>query len=380
MKVNDFRLSGIWVEAFPEQLGSDDRGVLGPTVRRNDYAKRFNGLLTSDTDPLMTFPWTRTAGKKYPAYNRYWNDYIIDELSNHSKADAGIKAWRSAVPMRHKATLVRINRRDRCYIEGWYWPHGIALTVTLWCRRSLDPKQLGTEVQNFLHGALNVNWPDGRTADTTLNGLVNGCLDRLREAGFDSIEAGLRPPPMLVLTVVDAKHEAADTDQAAAKKAMMNAAISAAGGNPDGKIESGRDVYTFSRGRLIWRADRALSDDKVHTLGCLHRNITMATTQVASLLSGAEILSAFVQAGGQGLSARVEPYARVVGGTIGRIYGTKTDEPEKDGQKTYRQECLRSQIAAANATGGIDVLRQALNMSRLDPPAAKESSSAAKKE
>lgn len=373
MKVNDFRLSGIWVEAFPVQLGRDDHGTLGATVRADKYAGLFNDLLTSDAHPLVTLPWARVGGKKYPDYNGYWNDYIIGGLRDHGKADAGIKAWRSAVPMRHKATLVRLNRADRCFVEGWYWPHGIALTVTLRCSRSLGPKQLGVEVQDFLHGTLNVTWPDGRTADTTLNGLVNDCLDQLRNAAFGPVEAGFRPQPMLVLTVVDAKHEAAEADPAAAEKTMMNAAISAVGGNPNAEIASERDVYTFSRGRLVWRPDRALSNGgQVHTLGCLHRNITMATTQVASLLRGAEVLSALVKDGDQGLSARIEPYARMVGGTIGRIYG---------GIETYRQECLRSQIAAANAKGSIDALRQALNLPPLvDPTPPKEAAAAKKNE
>ena len=372
MKVNDFRLSGIWVEAFPEQLGTEDRGVLGSTVRADRYAGLFNDLLTSDTHPLVTLPWARAGGKKYPDYNGYWNDYIIAGLRDHGRADAGVKAFRSAVPMRHKATLARINGLGRCFVEGWYWPHGIALTVTFRCSRSLGPKQFGVEVQDFLHGKLNVTWPDGRTADTTLNGLVNDCLDQLRNAAFGPIEAGFRPPPMFVLTVVDAKRDAAEADPAAAEKAMMNAAISAVGGNPDAKIASDRNIYTFSRGRLIWRPDRALSNGgQVHTLGCLHRNITMATTQVASLLRGAEVLSALVK-DGQGLPARIEPYARMVGGTIGRIYG---------GIETYHQGCLRSQIAAANAKGGIDALRQALNLPPLvDPTPPKEASAEKKSE
>jgi hypothetical protein len=372
MKVNDFRLSGIWVEAFSEQLGGSDRGPLGPTVRANDYAKRFNDLLTSDTDPLVTLPWAHTAGEKYPAYNGYWNDYIIGELRDLGKGDAGIKAWRSAVPMRHKAALATINRLDRCFVEGWYWPHGIAVTATLWCQRSLDSGKLGPEVQDFLHGTLNVTWPDGRTADTKLNKLADSCLDQLRKAAFGPIGEGFRPQPMQVLTIVDAKHEAADTDQEAAKKALLNTAISAAGGNPGAKIAPDRDVFTFSRGRLIWNPDLALSDGgKIHTLGCLHRNITIATTQVASLLRGAEVLNAFVKDGGPGLAARVEPYARTIGGTIGRIYG---------GKETYRQECLRKQIAAANEKGAIDALRQVLKLPPLvDPAAAKEPASAAKK-
>jgi hypothetical protein len=369
MKVNDFRLSAIWVEAFPEQLGNTDQGRLGPLVRASDYATLFNGLLTTDADPLVTLPWFRTAGQKYPAYNGYWNDYILRELGDHGGGDPGTKAWRSAAPLRHKANIARIKRPDRCFVEGWYWPHGVALTVTLWCRRPLDADQLVAEASGFLGGGLRVAWPDGHEIDGKLNDLADGTLDQLRTAGFGPIEAGFRPPPMRVLTVVDAKFEPTDKDQEAATKALLNAGISAAGGNPNGKIETDRDVYGFSRGRLVWRPDRSLAGGgDVHTLGCLHRNITMATTQVASLLRAAEGLSAVLENGGR-LAARVDPYAHVVGGTLGRIYG---------GSKTYRQGCLRSQIRAANETGRIDALRQACELGPLFDPPPKEGGPAAR--
>jgi hypothetical protein len=80
----------------------------------------------------------------------------------------------------------------------------------------------------------------------------------------------------------------------------------------------------------------------------------MATLQVASLLRCAEMLGAANK--NVGLPARVETYARKLGGLIGRING---------GVETYYQKCLRDQIAAANAKGAVDALRKVLAMSPL---------------
>jgi hypothetical protein len=86
----------------------------------------------------------------------------------------------------------------------------------------------------------------------------------------------------------------------------------------------------------------------VHTMGCLHRNITLATLQVASLLRCAELIGGTP---GAAVLQRINPYARKMAGLIGRING---------GTETYRQKCLQHQVSLANAKGAIDGLRRAL--------------------
>lgn len=318
MKVADFRLSSIWVEAYSALLATDNAGRLGSIVRADDYANLFNSILKSDNDPLCAVPWSRGSKQKYPAYSHYWNEYIIREIRDHTKADVGNKAWRAALPLRRKVSLVRFNRGDRCYIEGWYYPHGVALTATLWCRRELSTDAFGTEVSNFLLEKLSVTWEDNKSAaSVTLNSLADQCLDKLRKEAFGDVDAGYRPPPLQILTVVRAKQEPAETDQAGAHKALLNAAISAAGGDPAQQPPPSRNIYLASRNRVIWRPDRAVTaPGQIHTLGCLHRNVTMATMQVASLVRAAEVLGGVYRDQNNVLPARIEPYARRVSGII----------------------------------------------------------------
>ena len=357
MKVRDFRLSSIWVEAPSVLLATDNAGRLGSIVRADDYANLFNDILQSDTDPLCTVPWSRGAKQKYPSHSHYWNQYILREIRDHTRADVGNMAWRAALPLRRKGPLVRFNRGDRCFLEGWYYPHGVALTATLWCRKQLSPDAFRAEVRNFLLEKLSVTWPDDSTASVTLNSLAEQCLDILRKEAFGDIDAGYRPSPHRTLTVVHAQHEPAETDQAAAKKALFDAAISAAGGDPEQQIPFSRNIYVISRNRVIWRPDCAVTEPgQLHVLGCLHRNVTMGTLQVASLLRAAEVLGGVYRDQNNVLPARIDPYAYRVGGIIARIHG---------GIDTYAQDCLRDQIAAANAQGQLNLLRQATGMPKL---------------
>lgn len=356
MKVTDFRLSCIWVEALPELLGAQDLGLLGGLVRSDRYAKLFNAVLADDNNPLVTVPWHHQPDEKYPFRNSYWADYILREFRDHPKASPGDRAWRAVVPFRRKVPPARIQRSERCFLEGWYYPHGIALTVTAWFRGEFDAIRLKVAADEFLRGTLGVTWPDGRVVQIGLNTLAGQSLDMLRREAFGEIQAGYRPEPMRILTIVRAKHGTENIDQTELEVALRNAVISAAGGDPNSKTAPVRNIYAFSRARVIWRSDRAFGESReIHTLGCLHRNIVMATLQVMSLLRGAEVLAAAAEDQGR-LSPRIEPYARRLAGIIGRIHG---------GKETYFQECLRDQIAAANEKGRLDGLRQVVEMEPL---------------
>jgi hypothetical protein len=359
MKITDFRLSSVWVEGNAQLIDVNDMGRFGCLIRAASYGDVFKKLLGSDSDPLVTVPWPHVDDQKYPSSNNYWNEYLIRSLRDHGRGDIGNRAWKAVVPLRRKAAPVRINRDERCFAEAWYYPHGTALTTTAWFRGLYDINTFVTAINDFLRGDLNVTWPDGRRGKLTLNKLADACLDKVREEAFGKIDEGYRPEPIRILTIVRAHNETADTDVAGLQRAALNAAISAAGGDPDGKVSSAKNIYSFSRGRVIWRPDRAAATQKnIHTLGCLHRNIELATMQVASLLRGAALLGAVADSNNDSFPPRVEPYARAIAGLIGRING---------GRDTYFQECLSDQIAEANARGAIDALRKAVGgMAQLD--------------
>jgi hypothetical protein len=356
MKVTDFRLSSVWVEGLPQLLGRQDFGPLGPIIRIDKYAALFNALLTRDDHNLVTLPWPRRNREKLPSYNNFWDEYVVKELRDSGRGDTGIKAWRAVVPLRHKGPLVRINRTERCFVEGWYYPHGVAVTVTAWFRGRYDTRALGTAASDFLRNPMSVTWRDGSAQMRTLNSLAETCLDMLRQTGFGAVPGGHRPIPIRVITIVAAEADPGDEDDATGQSDVLRGAISAVDGNPAVEIKPAKDVYATPRFRVIWRPDRALSPTgKIHTLGCLHRNVLMPTLQVASLLRGAELLRASLANPDDAFPPRVEPYARATAGLIGRING----DPAKPASS---KPWLREQIAVANANGTIDDLRAEFSM------------------
>jgi|SRR5271156_2226777 hypothetical protein len=153
MKVTDFRLSCIWVEGARQVLGLQDVGTLVACVQVDNYAPLFNRLLQSDDHPSLTVPWSRRSGKLFPERNNYWTKYVVTELANSPRENRGKKAWQAIVPVRREDHLVKVERTERCFVEGWFYPHGIALTTTCWFRKiqgGYDAGELQAVAATFL--------------------------------------------------------------------------------------------------------------------------------------------------------------------------------------------------------------------------------------
>ena len=343
MKVTDFRLTCIWVEGARQVLGTQDVGTLGACVQQDIYASLFNRLLQPDDHPLFTVPWSRRSGKLFPDRNSYWAKYVVADLTNSAADKRGNKAWKAIVPLRRKDHLVTFERNERCFIEGWFYPHGIALTATCWFRtvQGYDPGELEAVAATFLSGPLDVVWPGAKRQRLGLDGLSRACLDQLRQEAFGAIEPGAQPDPLRILTVVSAQADPADKKPKDTERAVLQAAITAIGGNAEAatRPEPGSHIHVLSKGRVIWRPDKArAARGNTHTMGCLHRNIVVATTQVASLLRGVDAFLAALEEDNGAMAPRAEPYAKRLAEQLAQIHG---------GKDTYDQACLRSQTEAA---------------------------------
>jgi hypothetical protein len=340
MKVTDFRLTSIWIEGRPDTLGPADLGRFGACVRGKNYADLFKQLLEYDNDPLVTLPWPRRRGKRYPERNHFWADYLISKLQQGRPSDAGDICCAALAPLRRKISPVRIIRQGRrSFVEGWYYPHGVALTATLWCRGAFEPSALHHAANNFLAQPLQVTWPDGRGQTLRLTGLAGACLETLRVEAF-----GVRNNPMFlesmsVLSIISTEAEASDTAQV--EQDLLAAALDCIGGRPDATSQPalGSDIHTPSKGRVVWRPDKArAASGETHTLGCLHRNLVLSTLQTASLIAGLDAALAALQQASNALQPRVEAYFRRLAKQLEQIH-TGTD--------TYNLDCLRRQTEAA---------------------------------
>ncbi|ARN82636.1 hypothetical protein [Methylocystis bryophila] len=316
---------------------------MGSCIQAGPYATLFDQLLESDSHSGFVVPWPRRRGKLFPDKNSYWTKYVVAELINTPRDQRGQKAWRAIVPLRRRESLLSFERPERSFVEAWYFPHGVALTATVWFRGDYDPTGLKAAASDFLAQASDVVWSDGHSQHIKLAGMSRACLDLLRNEAFGDIESGFQPDPFCVLTVVSARPEQ-PRNAAASDRLMLEAAISAVGGNAaaSGPAKDSA-VISLPKGRLIWRPDKARADrGTTHTLGCLHRNITLATMQVASLLSGVDATLAALEEAKGAMAPRVEPYARRLVEKIKQIHAM--------GRDTYDQLCLHRQIEPAKGT------------------------------
>jgi hypothetical protein len=346
MKITHCRLTSIWVEAFPELLRMQGKCALAGLLDPPKYATLFNDVLETDADPLVTLPWPRAPGSKYPARNNYWNDVIIAALRDNARSNSGMLAFRSVIPFKHKEALAKLGTPDRSFVEGWYYPDGIALTVTFWLSGPFDVNGLPKTVSRLLHDPLPITWSDGNQEQLALVGLAEKCLDKLREQGFDGVAPGFRPNPSRVFTITQGQYDSTDH---AAEEAVMRQLVLGMLGAPDPNLAPQRHIYGFSQNAVIWRPDRFASTmPNLHTLGCLHRNVVAAGIHVASLLRAAAVLVAEVVDPQIPIPPLLDNYTRAVAGSLGRMYG---------GVDTYKLPWIRSQIDEPTASSMVNRLR-----------------------
>ncbi len=358
MKITRLRLSSIWVEAFPAVLNAAAAGPLGRLTQASDYADLFNALLSGGTNALVDLPWPRLPPAKYPDRNNFWNETIVTSLRDRPDSNLGKQAWRAGVPLRYRPGLAAVQSGERAFVEGWFHPHGIGLSMTIWLSGDFDQGGVQQALDNALHAPLRVAWPDGRQTLEPAAQLAATLLDTLRQQGFGLADAGFRPAPLRIVTVIKAEHDPQEQHPAQAEAAMLDAVLTAIGGPPSATLTPNRDIWVFPLGRVIWRPDRFLSTMRnLHTLGCLHRNVVMGTLQVASLLRGIDLLVANVVGTGGPVPPWIEPYARMIAGLIGRIYG---------GTETYAQPSLQLMIGQRQPRSQADKLRNRFNL----PPLA----------
>ena len=183
MKINFLRLSIVWVEALPGLLQGPAAGPLGKLTQPADYAGLFNALLAGGGNTLVDLPWPRHPPARYPSRNNFWDETILTTLRDRPRSNLGMLAWR-AIALKHRANLVTVRRADRTFIEGWYYPHGVALSVTAQLSGNFDQAGVHQALDDLLHAPLTVIWPNGNQTNEPPDQLAAALLDYLRQQGF----------------------------------------------------------------------------------------------------------------------------------------------------------------------------------------------------
>jgi hypothetical protein len=256
------RLTFIWTETNLELLHPSVPDVpfafLG---RAAGYIPRFTSLQNGDQDPDgLTLPWPKPSGQ------RFWTYY----LSRRPGEVRGAKAWEALVPFRRKldVSLSAEWLPGRSVVEGYFYPHGYALSLTF----MVGPTDLSldgvVELARDLRRRrkLTVAWSPGHAEELVLDAFADAALERLRELalGVETEPGSVVSAPFSIVTFVQV--DGANPTEAVAEGGEIHRALEALTSwdtNPPAKLRpltesvlSPRDmanvVYAKSRARAVW--------------------------------------------------------------------------------------------------------------------------------
>lgn len=363
---DEFRVTWLWSEVVLGPLAGDVATDSLPrpyVVDQVAYVERF----AQPEDPL-TVPWI--AGRE----NGFWHEYMerrpLQEVS-------GLRAYKTLVPFRQGSVLNLSTPVDgvSATSEGLHHPWGVTFMVTArgtggWP----DCASLADAVDLLRQGEWKVDGDDGTATPCTLAAVGREGLKRLRVETFGEqpgrvVEAepfsvftaircslpraDLSPkldPVRRVLHAVASSSRTWRTDQLPDVAEMTVAGRKA---RPSDHV-----VYGTKRGRAIWAPDYLDKPGQtLHTLGCQHRNLVMASAQAESMAGLMVETAASLPARGV-LKAAHQVVARRAGGQLGRAYV---------GQGTYRSGSLRSQISANGWLTATNAVRAAVGLDAIVP-------------
>lgn len=374
IQIHDLRLSFIWTETCLDlirDVESPGTGIapLAFLGRRPSYARRFEEALEGGNVPLdLEAPWPRPSGQYF------WTYYL--EGCTPGRV-SGVRAWKALVPFRGEvpATVeAPWLQPGRLTLEGYFYPHGLALVVTASCRSALTPGEAVEKAFEIRRTKrYSVEWPSREGSDVlALDALASRALFELRRRSF--LFAGVDDrsvTPFSVTTVVQGEGvDPGAQPQRGGKVQRMLEAVTTWWPtwrydelpeleNATLKIRRAPPshvLYGHKRGRAVWFP--ALFTQKggdLHSLSCYHRNLVLASLQVESL-SGLVAVTAKQIDEGAWLAASHQECARRAAGILGRMYG---------GVATYKSWSPRVQIEQNDLVPVVNRVRDYLDMSPL---------------
>lgn len=389
LKVEDLRFSFIWTQVFTELFEASE---LWAEILTNIFKNTSVGVVSADSQKildsksisdtyklileeiksgkvnLLQLPWLlKVDNPKY--VQNFWRFYLMDEedrepigLEHSSIID---RAWKQLVPLRSKASLpYKVGaswlQNGRVSIESFYYPFGLGLVISVSCNH-LENQPLSSDdviaaaIKVKETGKFSVQWDksDSKKEEITLEELAISCFEAiLKEKSPVLTISNPLPPPFSIATIVKGSIDRQDSDDLNDGEIhrMLEGLTLWKRLKPfqhatdlrECKIEFDRKcfpsvsenhwLYHHHRSRAVFFPD-AFSLPGIHTLGCYHRNLVMASLQVESLGCLVREVDKVLQEG-KYLNPTYEFFTRRATGILSRLYGCHT----------YRSPSLRLQI------------------------------------
>lgn len=314
--INNFRLSFIWVEAFPNLLenNSFNKQPFACIGNEDQYKSLFDEIKAGNNTTLK-LPWLSELNQP----NYFWAYYLMDKDENEREPIVlddvkKTRAWKQLMPFRSKQGIPNVKipfleeKKGYVSLEAFYYPHGLALVVSTGCKIRLCP----TEAVEIAFAIRNDDIFCVQGNKINLNKLAQICLNTLRRENLGLNEFPERrvskQKPFTIFTIVQA--EGIDPTDAITENGEIHRMLEAVTvwHKPQNNhfsltsldqacIQFNSDCFPYfssdklkhllyhsKRGRAVWFPN-AFNDINIerHTLNCYHKNIVAATLQVESL-------------------------------------------------------------------------------------------------
>lgn len=363
MTLDALRISFIYGRTAIGPLASDGAGPRPYPVDRDAYAERFETPPEQADGGKPARPW--------PPFERQavWESYLGVE---HGLANVSArKAYANLVPLRFVVLPEPTTGAPdtRILAEAFVYPWGIALVLTLTMTAGWAASgALADAAVALRHGAFAAD----DVGPVTLDVLADTLLERLCGDVFgDAASRRWNAEPFTISTLLHARGpaDAFFPDQPGVHQLLhaLSTFSRTYGTEQLGTVAehrvagrkappAGHEVYGTRRGRAVWGPQHFTRPrGHVRTLGCQHRNLVLASTQVESL--AALVLAARRCLGeGEELGLLLRAQTKFAVGALARFY---------DGKSSYRTGSVRQQIVANEWLEPINAVRDELGMSAI---------------
>jgi hypothetical protein len=300
IQIQELRVTLIWVETNLALLANvPPRGApwlfLGRPIQ---YARKFDDVRGGKLLPsVLTLPWDKAESTSF------WTYYSEGRLGSIK----GATAWNLLVPLRRKLEPVPVVPKGwgRFHCDGFFYPHGLGLTVTAVrtapAGASLTLDEAVAAAFAVREQPFEVQWPGQGAVPRILDRFALENLAALRQTAFGPNAAeGDRPMlPFTIVTVIrgvgsdQSADPATDADLAKAlwglaswdkdyhkvRQPDLNSGLIHIRTSPPNHI-----LYGRKRSRVVWFPTKfADSAPSKPSLSCYHRNLSFNSLQIESL-------------------------------------------------------------------------------------------------
>ena len=356
-RVHDLRVTSLWIESLPDSLDGTSKPPYAWQADDKAYAEAFEKAQQGAGDDELAPPW------KTPAGQLFWARYLGKEAYGEIK---GKEARRLLVPLRRKLPC----RVEAAWLDGYadleayYYPHALGLVFSAVSRSELtlqQAKALAYKITQDGPYTLACDPPLAGAQDLTVSALAA----KAREAFRRDAPPGALSRPFTIVTVV--RGEGVDSTQPTPEQSEVHRFLHAVTSWPPpekpvslqalakARLASSQQgdsdvLYAGERGRAVWMPwTFGPHEEEIHSLGCYHRNLVLATLETESLLALTKASAAKLATDGQLTGSRYDTSRQAVL-ALGRLYGGSKDA-------TWSSWSVRRQIDDSGQVEAINTLR-----------------------